>query len=177
VSQGRAFAITNSHVAARGLPAEPAPGGLYVGFAAPVDLHAASRTLFVQGADLAIIETDVVAPNENPYTLGAAGLGETVYSISYDQEEFQQASPVVFKGTVVGIVGALYPSSTLIIAPPVPPDAVKAYVIEGSNCIFGASGGMLLNSRGELIAYNTGTIGNGLCIAVSIGEVVRALSR
>ncbi len=177
VSHGHAFAITNSHVAILGLPPEPAPGGLFVGFAEPVGNHAASATWIVQGADLAILETDVVTDNSNPYAFGNAALDETVYSISYDQEEFQQASPVVFKGKVVGIVGVLYPTSVLIIKPPVPPDAVKAYVIEGSNCIYGASGGMVLNGKGEVVAYNTGTIGSGLCIAVSIDEVTRALSR
>ncbi len=177
VSRGKAYAVTNFHVATKGLAVEPAPGGLFVGFAAPVNWHAASSTLGLPGADLAIVETDVVTDHGNPYILGTAAVDETVYSISYDQEEFQQAAPVVFRGRVVGIVGVVYPASVLAIVPPVPPDAVKAYIVEGSNCIFGASGGMLLNSRGEVVAYNTGTIGEGLCVAVAIDEVVRAFAR
>ena len=177
VSNGKVFAVTNFHVAAAGLAAEPPPGGLYVGFASPVYWHGASRTLGVQGADLAIIETDVVSERENPYALGTAALNETVYSISYDRDEQQKASPVVFSGKVVGIVAVLYPASVLVIKPPVPPDAVRAYVIEGSNCISGSSGGMLLNSKGEVVGYNTGTIGNGLCVAVPISEVERAFAR
>jgi len=177
VSGGRAYAITNFHVASKGLPAEPAPSGLYVGFAAPVHWHAASRMLGVPGADLAVIETDVVTPNESPYTLGEAAGGEAVYSISYDQEAFQQASPMVFKGTVIAIVGALFPSSILSLTRPYPPDAVKAYIIDGSDCVYGASGSMLLNNKGELIAYNAGRLESGLCVAVAIDEVTRALAR
>ena len=178
VVQGRAFVVTNFHVAQLGLGGDPAPGGLYVGFAASPQWWPARHMLGVSEADLAVIETEVVAPvAENPYKLGEAGLGDVVYSISYDQEAFQQAAPVVYKGSVVGLTKVHYPTSVLAVKPPYPPDAVFAYVIEGSDCIWGASGGMLLNARGELIAYNTGTIGNGLCIAVGIDEVTRALAR
>lgn len=178
VVKGRAFVVTNFHVAQLGLGAEPAPGGLYVGFAASPQWWVARHMLGVSEADLAVIETEVVAPvADNPYKLGAAGLGDVVYSISYDQEAFQQKEPVVYKGSVVGLAMVHYPTSVLAIKPPYPPDAVFAYVIDGSDCIWGASGGMLLNAKGELIAYNTGTIGNGLCIAVGIDEVTRALAR
>lgn len=177
VSGGKAFAVTNLHVAAAALPVEPPPGGLHVGFAAPVHVHGASRTLGVQAADLAIIETDVVSPRENPYTLGTAALDETVYSISYDRDELQKTSPAVYRGKVVGIVAVLYPASVLVVTPPVPPDAVRAYVIEGTDCISGSSGGMVVGSRGEVVGYNTGTIGGGLCVVVPIEEVVRAFAR
>lgn len=178
VVEGRAFAVTNFHVAQKGLGAEPAPGGLYVGFAGPMQWQPASHMLGVSEADLAVLETAAQAPvADNPYTLGVATLGETVYSISYDQGAFQQAAPVVYQGSVAAITMVHYPTSVLAIKPPYPPDAVPAYVIDGSNCIYGASGGMLLNSRGELVAYNTGTIGNGLCIAVAIDAVTRALAR
>ena len=177
VSRGRAMAITNYHVAALGLAEGPGPQGLHVGYAAPVNWHAATHTLAVPGADLAIIETDVVAPQDNPYTLGVAAEGDTVYSISYDQDEFQQASPVVYKGTVKAIVPLLFPSSVLLLDPPFPPDVVKAYLMQGSDCVYGASGGMVLNAKGELVAYNAGTIGNGFCVAVAIQEATRALAR
>ncbi|MDB5804868.1 MAG: hypothetical protein JWN73_2190 [Betaproteobacteria bacterium] len=177
VHQGKALAITNYHVAALGLLPLPPAGGLHVGYVDPVSYHAASSVLAVPAADLAIIETEVVSPQAQPYPLGIAALGGIVYSVSFDQEAFQQASPLVFKGRVVGIVRALFPSSTLLIKPPAPPDAVKTYVIDGSDCVYGASGSMILNDAGELIGYNVGTIGNGLCIAVSIEEMARALAR
>jgi len=177
VYQGKALAVTNYHVAALGLLPEPPAGGLHVGYAEPVSYHAANSVLAVPAADLAIIETEVVSPQAQPYPTGIAALGGTVYSVSFDQEAFQQASPLVFKGQVVGIVRALFPSSVLLVKPPAPPDAVKAYVIDGSDCVYGASGSMILNDSGELIAYNAGTIGNGLCIAVAIEEMVRALAR
>jgi len=177
VSRGRAMVITNYHVAAIGLADGPAPRGLHVGYAAPVNWHAATHTLAVPGADLAVIETDVVAPQDNPYTLGVAAEGDTVYSISYDQDEFRQASPVVYKGTVKAIVPVLFPSSVLLLDPPFPPDVVKAYLMQGSDCVYGASGGMVLNAKGELVAYNAGTIGNGFCVAVAIQEATRALAR
>jgi len=65
----------------------------------------------------------------------------------------------------------------LVPRPPFPPDAVGVYVIDGSDCEHGASGSMLLNSRGELVAVNAGRIQQGLCIAVDIDEVVRLLRR
>ena len=179
VSRGRAYAVTNFHVAQKGLAAEPLPGGLHVGFPAPVDWHPSTHMLGVPAADLAIIATDVVTPQaqENPYTLGKAKMGEAVYSISYDQEAFAQAAPMVFKGEVVGMAGGFFPSSTLQIKPPMPPDAVQVYIIDGSDCVYGASGSMLLNSKGELFAYNAGRLDNGLCVAVAIEEVTRALER
>jgi hypothetical protein len=177
VQSGRVLTVTNFHVAQKGLQASSGTVGLQVGFAAPVNWHAATRVLGVPGADLAIIETDVVAPQARPYQLGVAELNEEVYSISYDQGDFQQASPVVYKGRVMGIVGALFPSSELLIKPPVPPDAVRVYVVDGSDCVPGASGSMMLNSRGQVFAYNAGRIDNGYCIAVGIEEVLRALAR
>lgn len=176
VRQGKAYAITNFHVAQKGLGAE-GPGGLYVGYPGPVHWHAASHTLGVPGADLAVIETVVESPLANPFTLGTAALGETVYSISYDEQDYQQAEPLVHRGTVVGVVRALFPSSVLLIRPPVPPDAVKVYVVDGSDCLHGASGSMMLNSRGELFAINAGRIDGGLCIAVAAEEMERALAR
>jgi len=177
VVKGKAYAITNFHVAEKGLPAEPAPGGLYVGYPGPVHWHAARHMLGVPGADLAVIETAVESPLANPLAVGAAALGETVYSISYDERDYQQAAPLVHRGTVVGVVRALFPSSILLIRPPVPPDAVKVYVVDGSDCLHGASGSMLLNSRGELFAINAGRIEGGLCIAVAAEEMQRALAR
>jgi len=180
VSKGKAYAITNFHVAEKGLGAglgDGAPGGLYVAYPGPVHWHVASRMLGVPGADLAVIETAVESPLANPFTLGTAALGETVYSISYDEQDYQQAAPLVYRGTVVGVVGALFPSSILLVRPPVPPDAVKVYVVDGSDCLHGASGSMLLNSRGELFAINAGRIDGGLCIAVAAEEMERALAR
>lgn len=177
VHEGRAFAITNFHVAERGLASEPAPGGLYVAFPAPVNWHAATHMRGVPEADIAVVETGVQTPQVNPYKLGVAGIGEAVYSIGFDENAYNQAAPVVFKGKVLGVAGALFPSSVLVVKPPFPPDAVGVYVIDGSDCEHGASGSMLLNSRGELVAVNAGRIQGGLCIAVDIDEAVRLLKR
>jgi hypothetical protein len=177
VHEGRAFAITNFHVAERGLGSEPAPGGLYVAFPEPANWHAATHLRAVPEADIALIETDVQAPRANPYTLGVAGIGEAVYSIGFDESIYNQPAPVVFKGKVLGVAGALFPRSVVVARPPFPPDAVGVYVIDGSDCAHGASGSMLLNSRGELVAVNAGRIEGGLCIAVDIDEVVRLLRR
>jgi hypothetical protein len=177
VRDGRALAITNFHVAQMSLPAQPGSQGLRVGFGGSVAWHTATGWLGVPGSDLAMIETDVVSPLAHPYELGTAELNEEVYSISYDQGDFQQAAPVVYKGRVMGVVGALFPSSQLLLRPPVPPDAVKVYVVDGSDCVPGASGSMMLNSRGQVFAYNAGRIPNGYCIAVGIEEVLRALAR
>ncbi|HEY4372226.1 MAG TPA: serine protease [Burkholderiales bacterium] len=175
--EGKALALTNAHVVALGLGEKATPGGLNVAYAGSVGWHAAVSVLSMPQMDLAVIETDVTAPQARPFPLGRASLSDTVYSISFDQEEFQQAQPVVFKGAVVGIMPVLFPSSVLLTRPPIPPDAVKAYVIDGSDCIYGASGSMVLNARGELIAVNAGRIEGGLCIAVAAQEVVRLLSR
>jgi S1-C subfamily serine protease len=177
VHEGRAFAVTNFHVAEHGLGAEPAPSGLYVAFPAPVHWRAATHLRGVPEADIAVVETSVEAPQANPYTLGVAGIGEAVYSIGYDEKAYIQDAPVVFKGRVLGVAGALFPRSVLVTKPPFPPDAVGVYVIDGSDCEHGASGSMLLNSRGELVAVNAGRIQGGLCVAVDIDEVVRLLRR
>lgn len=175
--EGKALALTNAHVVGLGLGETPAPGGLNVGYAGGAGWHPATRMYALPQADLAVIETDVMAPGERPFPLGRAALRDTVYSVSFDAEGFQQAQPVVYQGRVVGIVRALFPDAHLLVRPPVPPDAVKVYVIDGSDCVPGASGSMLLNAEGELVAVNAGRIPGGYCIAVAVEEVVRLLSR
>jgi hypothetical protein len=128
-------------------------------------------------ADLALIETRVQVPQRNPYALGMALPGEEVWSISYDEQAYEQAEPLINKGRVVAFSGMLYPQSILVLKAPVPPDAVAAYVIDGSDCLHGASGSMVLNGKGELIAVNAGRLENGLCIAVAIEELEKALAR
>ena len=177
VREGKVLVITNAHVAQLGLAPEPPRGGLHVGFAGPLGWHAATTVRNLPEADLAVIETPVTAPQGNPYALGIAHLGEEIYSISFSEREFQQDTPVIHKGRVIAVTGALFPKSILVPKPPFPPDAVAVYLIEGTNCLPGTSGSMMLNSRGQLVAYHAGAIEGGLCVAVAIDELERFLAR
>lgn len=176
MSRGRALAVTNLHVAQRGVAAG-APGALLVGFAAPVLWRPAVKVLGLPGSDLAVIETNVEAPQGTPYALGTVGPGEVVYSVGYDEKVFGGEAPVVHRGRVVGAGGVMLGSQYHAVRPPYPPDAVQAYFVEDANCRPGASGSMILNSKGELVGYLQGGIEGGICVVLPIAELQRALAR